>query len=47
MRPVRVDFEDGEGGAVLVHIVIEQGVSELLCTLSAEGDLTSARLIEH
>ena len=46
LRPAQIDFEAGADGGVLVRVVIEQGVSELLCTMTSDGDLTSARLIE-
>jgi len=46
LRPARIDYEAGEAGTVLVRVVIEQDVSKPLCTLTGEGDLISARLIE-
>jgi hypothetical protein len=46
LHPARIDYEAGADGAVLVRVIIEEDVSELLCTLTGEGDLISARLIE-
>ena len=45
-NPVRVDFEAGEDGGLSALVVIEQDVCELHCSLTREGDLISARLIE-
>jgi hypothetical protein len=46
LHPARIDFDEGADGAVRVRVVIEEDVSELLCTLTSDGDLISARLIE-
>lgn len=46
-QPVRIDVRAGEGGEILARVILEQDVSELHCTLSAEGDLIAARLVEH